>query len=560
MLIDRERAEAEQALADRIAGIDPALLGSFVLELPPDDRAMVSRVMAERLAAGWRGDPLAMAAHLDDRVRDWAYLRLLSDAFVRAVSGESPRQIWNLPSRMGKTTILRWGVVWGLDRAPWSRWIWTTYGDGLAHESAVTIRDTLRVHAGELRAQLQQDRQRADRVVTDQGGGVLGAGVNATIIGFGCGDGGGLIVDDPMKNWQEAHSQTASDRLWNQYLGTLRHRLDSEDAPIIVCHARWHEDDITGRLIQGTEDDTGERWEVINLAAIAEEGRPDPLNRQPGEVLEPERFPLEAVKARHHAMGSYLVSALEQQAPAPAEGRELLREWFVLATSSELPTRPDLAVTSWDTKLKDKEAGDYVVGQCWWRVAGGFWLMDQIRGQYDHATTANAMALLAVRNPYAHVHHIEAAGSAPEVVAELRRPIDGYVVSDEMAERLAMTPEERDKVAVLRRRGMANLLPNPPKGDKSVRARSYIAPHAEAGHVRFPEDAPWVPALLDEIAAFPEGSHDDQVDAMSQALQKLAQGDAGVAAPVGRIERARPGERTRAPVPGVQRARVVAPR
>ena len=255
-------------------------------------------------------------------------------------------------------------------------------------------------------------------------------------------------------------------------------------------------------------------------------------------------------------MGSYLVSALEQQRPAPAEGRELLREWFVLATSSELPVRPDLAVTSWDTKLKDKEAGDYVVGQCWWRVAGGFWLMDQLRGQYDHATTANAMALLAVRHPEAHTHHVEAAGSAPEVVEELRRPIDGYTVSDEMAERLAMSPEERDRVSLLRRRGMANLLPNPPRGDKSVRARAYIAPHAEAGHVRFPEDAPWVAALLDEIAAFPDGAHDDQVDAMSQALLKLAQGDAGVTPAAGRIERARPGERTRTPV---QRARVLSP-
>jgi predicted phage terminase large subunit-like protein len=221
--------------------------------------------------------------------------------------------------------------------------------------------------------------------------------------------------------------------------------------------------------------------------------------------------------------------------------------------------RPDLAITSWDTKLKDKEAGDYVVGQCWWRVAGGFWLMDQLRGQYDHATTANAMALLAVRHPEAHTHHIEAAGSAPEVVEELRRPIDGYAVSDEMAERLAMSPEERERVALLRRRGMANLLPNPPKGDKSVRARAYIAPHAEAGHVRFPADAPWVPALLDEIAAFPDGAHDDQIDTMSQALLKLAQGDAGVAPAAGRIERARPGERTRTPLPGVQRSRVLSP-
>ena len=537
-------------IADLAFQMGPDELEAYAAQLPDSDRDLLERALADHHATGWRSSPAAMAAKLDSQIRRWPYVDLLSDAFVRAVNGTSPRQIWNLPSRMGKTTILRWGVVWGLDQNPLSRWIFTTYGDQLAHESAVVIRDLLKGHSRVLRSQLQADRQKADRFVTDAGGGLLGAGINASIIGFGCGDGGGLIIDDPMKNWQEAHSQTARDRVWNQYLGTLRHRLDQESAPIIVCHARWHQDDMTGRLIQGTEDDTGEAWEIIDLAAIAEAGRPDPLGREPGEPLEAERFPIEAVRARHHAMGSYLVSALEQQNPAPAEGKELMREWFVLATSSELPTRPDVAVTSWDTKLKDKEAGDYVVGQCWWRVSGGFWLVDQLRGQFDHATTENAMALLAVRHPEAGTHYIEAAGSAPEVVGELRKPSGGYVVSDVMAERLGMTPDERTAVAELRRRGMANLTPVPPKGDKSVRARAHIAPKAEAGHVRFPADAQWVPALLDELTAFPEGLHDDQVDAMSLGLQKLGVGEASASPPVGRITPPRPGRRSAVSVPG----------
>jgi len=177
-------------------------------------------------------------------------------------------------------------------------------------------------------------------------------------------------------------------------------------------------------------------------------------------------------------------------------------------------------------------------------------LVDQLRGQFDHATTENAMALLAVRHPEAGTHYIEAAGSAPEVVGELRKPSGGYVVSDVMAERLGMTPDERTAVAELRRRGMANLTPVPPKGDKSVRARAHIAPKAEAGHVRFPADAQWVPALLDELTAFPEGLHDDQVDAMSLGLQKLGVGEASASPPVGRITAPRPGRRSAVSVPG----------
>ena len=327
-----------------------------------------------------------------------------------------------------------------------------------------------------------------------------------------------------MKNWQEAHSQTARDRVWNQWLGTLRHRLDDEHAPIIVCHARWHEDDMTGRLLDAARAETGEAWELVDLAAIAEKDRPDPLGREPGEVLEPERFPVEAVQARHHAMGTYLVAALEQQRPAPPEGNELLRDWFGLVEPSEMPRAPDLAVTAWDTKLKDNEAGDFVVGQVWWRVAGVKFLVDQLRGRFDHATTANAVALLAIRHPEVNAHYLEAAASAPEVIANLRKPVARYQVTDEMAARLGMTPAERQQVGELRRGGMANLQAHPVKGDKSVRARTYIAPDAEAGNVRIRADSPWLAALLDELSAFPDGGHDDQVDAMSFGLSKLGEG------------------------------------
>lgn len=526
-------------LAQLVAAMDPADVEAWSRSLDPADLAIVEQVMADFYGAGWRTDPASMAAHLDpESFTAYRYMRVLSDRFMaglphqddkgRWIAGESPRQIWNLPSRIGKTTLIRWCITHSLDATEGrARWIYTTYGDGLAMETGTAVRDILRQHADSLRAQLSPDVSRRDRFLTRSGGGLLCRGIQSGIIGFGCGDGGGMFIDDPMKNWQEAHSEANREKVRDAFLGTLRHRLDQEAAPIYVVHARWHREDLSGYLLESARDETGEDWELVAVPALAVAGKPDVLGREPGEPIEPDRFTVEDVKARHRALVSpYIVAAIEQQDPQPDEGTELLREWFVLSTSSELPTSPDVAITSWDLKLKNREAGDYVVGQVWWRVGTAFWLMGQLRGQYDHATTANAIALLAVRHPEVQSHIIEAAGSADEVIPELRKPIRGYKVTDDMAARLGMNDLERQAVQQMRRTGMARLLPNPAKMDKSMRARTYIAPHAEAGDVRMPADEPFVPALLDELAAFPDGANDDQVDAMSQALQRLGLGEA----------------------------------
>lgn len=524
-------------LAQLIATMSPADVEAWSRSLPPEDLSIVEQVMAEFYGAGWRKSPAAMAAHLDpEHFTAYRYMNVLSEKYLDGVRGRSPRQIWNLPSRIGKTTLIRWCMTHSLDETLGrARWIYTTYGDDLAMETGTAVRDMLRQHADVLRAQLSPDVRRRDRFLTSAGGGVLCRGINSAIIGFGCGDGGGMFIDDPMKNWQEAHSEAKRKKVKEAFFGTLRHRLDQESAPIFLVHARWHLHDLSGELLETMEAETGEAWELVAVPALAVAGKPDVLGRAPGEPIEPARFSEVDVRARHRALVSpYLVAALEQQDPQPDEGIELLREWFVLSPESETPTAPDLAISSWDLKLKDRDAGDYVVGQVWWRVGTACWLVGQIRGQYDHATTANAIALLAVRHPEISEHVIEAAGSADEVIPELRKPIRGYTVSDVMAARLGMTDTERAAVELMRRTGMARLVPKPAKMDKPMRARTYIAPAAEAGNVRIPETLPGVAALLDEIAAFPEGEHDDQVDAMSQGLQRLALGEAKISSSKGK--------------------------
>jgi phage terminase large subunit-like protein len=525
--------DAYAELAALLGAMSPAELESFAANLATDDRRLVEQVLANAHAMGWRAHPAAMAAHLDPTFRRRRYVDYLSHKLVSSVDGTGRRLIINLPGRVGKTTLLRWFHTWLLDGRPRSQSLFISYGDQLADESAMAVRDNLRRYHGQLRTTLRRDRQQRDRFLTEEGGGLLAAGLAATITGYGATADGVLVVDDPYKSWAEAHSP--SRRLWvyNQFRGTLRNRLDDENAGIVVVHHRMHHKDLTDQLVQAAEDETGEEWEVVAMPAVATHN--DAMGRAPGETLDPEAFPLDKVRRRALALGSYLTAALEQQQPSPEEGSELLRAWFHLVDRGQAPDSWDQALTSWDLKLKNREAGDYVVGQVWARTGAHYWLLDQLRGQYDHATTANAIALLAVRWPNVTTHVVEAAGSHDEVLPQLRRPVPDYVVGPEMAGRLGMTATEADAVAALRRRGMSGLVPHPvTEGTKQVRARTFIAGPAESGHVHVVV-ASWTPHWLDELAAFPNGDNDDQVDATSQALQRLTRAPASASAPSGSV-------------------------
>lgn len=517
-----------QELAELLEAMTPAALEAFAMELPREDRQLLERVMADRHAAGWRADPATMAAHLDPNYHVRRHDAYLARKWVELTNGTSPRQIWNLPGRLGKTRTIGNGMVHLLDAHPSSNSIYVTYGQTLADELAAFVRDTLRDHRRELRATLRRDRQARKRFVTLDGGGLVAAGLAAVTRGFGVNRHGVLVIDDPFKSWAEAHSEARRGWVFEQYRGTLRDRLDDESCGILVCHHRVHRDDLTGRLKAAMEDQTGEAWELVVLPMLANEG--DPLGREPGEPLAPEQFDRPAVAQRAKSLGSYLTAALLQQDPSAQEGNELKRAWFHLVEPGELPPAYDQELTSWDLKLKNREQGDYVVGQVWGRTGADYWLRDQLRGQFDHATTANAIALLSVRHPQITLHAVEQAASYDDVVPELRKPRPDYVVDAEMAGRLGMTEAEAAAVQALRRRGMSGLVGHPvTEGSKPVRVRTFVVGPAEGGNVHVVV-ASWTPEYLDEAASFP-GDHDDQMDATSQALQRLGVGQASITPP-----------------------------
>lgn len=527
-----------EALSEIVQAMTPAQLAHATAGLSGENLAVLERIVGEVTRAGWRSSPSAMAHQLSGgRVKRYAYTELLSRKFVDAVEGRSKRQIWNVPPRYGKSFLAsKWGPVWALDRDPTTNIILASYGDELANENAVFIRDALVEHSDLLSCHLRHDRRRMDRFVTDQGGGIIAAGVGSALTGFG---GKGAIVDDPFKNWQEAHSEARRQLVWDWFRAVLRTRLEGDDAWIIVVQTRWHQEDLTGKLLEAQANDDGETWERVRLPALADDPD-DLLGRALGEPLEPTMFSLASVQATMTSLGSYLGSGLMQQTPSPEAGTDIMREWWKWYDT--LPPRFDDELASWDMKLKEKDSGDFVVGQWWGRTGSDFWLGDQLRGRFNFAATKAAIVLMNVRHPSCRRHIVENTGNGPEVMEALRRAQPDYRLSEETRGALGITEGEVARVEQIMHRGLTGLLAENPRGDKRARMRAQ-APLIESGHVHVPLAAGIGELVVNEASEFPNGAHDDMVDALSQALKRLGKGPGKAWKPPGQVRSPRPGVR-----------------
>jgi predicted phage terminase large subunit-like protein len=333
-------------------------------------------------------------------------------------------------------------------------------------------------------------------------GSMLAAGVGGPVTGHGALLG---IIDDPVENWQEAQSQVVRDTCWEWYRTTFRTRIWERGA-IVVIMTRWHEDDLAGRLLR---DQPGE-WTVLRLPAIAEmqaerdagdtllglpTGQPDPLGRQSGEPLCPARFSLEALEALRRDVGSLGWAGQYQGIPRQPEGNRFKRAWFTIVEGNRFHRCQ--RVRYWD-KAGTEGSGDFSVGVLMARADDGiFYLEDIQRGQWSPAQRDTVMLATARRDALRYGH------SAVKIVVE-QEPGSGGKESAMSSIRLLVGHSVKvDKVT----------------GSKAVRAEPF-ASQAEGGNVRIVR-GPWNAAFLDEIAAFPNGAHDDQLDAAAGAFNWL---------------------------------------
>lgn len=420
------------------------------------------------------------------------------DAFVEGVMARrSPRLIICLPPRAGKSQLVsRCLPAYILGRDPEARVIACSYSAALANRFS---RDTQRIIDSDAyravfpgtrlagRGGRAEDGRAYTRTseafeVVGHGGGYRAAGVGGGITGMGA---DALIIDDPLKDREEANSATIREGVWDWYASTAYTRL-SAGGGVIVMATRWHTDDLIGRLLRLGELGEGDSFTALVYPAIAERDEP---HRHAGEALHPERFDEARLAAIRRAIGASEWAALYQQRPVPQGGAILRPSDFRMYQPGDAPQRPDQLITSWDMTFKGTARSDYVVGQVWARKGTSCFLLDQVRGQWDFPRTLEMFAQVAARWPRASRHLIEDKANGTAIISVLRERVHGVT---------PVTPHE----------------------GKQERAQA-VAPMAEAGNVLLPAGAPWLPALTDEIAAFPAGAHDDQVDAMTQALNYM---------------------------------------
>ncbi|NCU02218.1 phage terminase large subunit, partial [Candidatus Macondimonas diazotrophica] len=301
-------------------------------------------------------------------------------------------------------------------------------------------------------------------------------------------------VDDPIATREAAESENEREKTWNWFEDDFSTRL-LPGAPMSIIATRWHEDDIIGRLMARQKDKKDDKWEFINLPAIAEED--DPLGRAPGEALWPAFFTLEFLMDLRAESSGKKWNSLYQGHPFDADGGVFNIEW--MARYKTLPDADQIkkVTISVDCAQKPTQRSDYTAISVWIEShIGKHYLVNMVRRRVEFTDMAKTINLLA-RRYGAHEILVEEGGAGVQYI-QTHSGRDGR-------KRKAPCP--------------VTPIPLSPVNTKAFRLDGCV-PMIKAGEVLFPEKAEWIPDFEHELSAFPDGTYDDQVDSMTQYLQK----------------------------------------
>lgn len=249
------------------------------------------------------------------------HLDIIDRIYQRIAAGERIRAMVTMPPRAGKSRrTSRWGPTWYLRRQPDHRFMLASYAAHLADDHGRWIRNTITEHAPTLGINLKYGSQAANRFDIDRHeGGMVTAGVGGPLTGRGAHV---ACVDDPFKGSEDAGSPTQRDRVWDWWQSVLLTRLEPQGSVLLV-NTRWDEDDLSGRLLKEEPED----WIVIDLPALALTAD-DPLGRQPGQALWPERYNEDDYARIRKSVGERVWWALYQQQPRPQSGGVWQQAWI----------------------------------------------------------------------------------------------------------------------------------------------------------------------------------------------------------------------------------------
>lgn len=441
----------------------------------------------ERFGPAWlatqRLGPYARRLSTDDYQQPAQVLALV--AHLEALERRDiDRLIVEMPPRSSKSThVSRLLPSWWLGRHPEDGVIVASYGQELATGHGRAVRDLLSHPRYPFATKMRADVKAASHWLTEQGGGLIAAGVGTGLTGFG----GMLnVLDDPIKDRRDAESEIVRETTWQWYQDVFSTRW-MRGAAVVVMGTRWHEDDPIGRILNS---EGASRWTRLRIPYLAE--RDDPLGRAEGEALEVFGT-VPSVEAGE--ISSYGFSALYQQHPTPAGGGVFKADWmarrYCVCGQACSPRIPELRyrIISCDLGGKQGVGHDPSAFAVWGTDGISFYLLDYWSAQDEFPDVkARAVKMWFEHSP--RLIFVEDATWAQPLITELRR-------------------ESGVMVAAV-----------PSTASKWIRADA-VSPVFESGRVALPCRAPWLDGWLHEHLAFPNVLHDEAVDTTSLALSEM---------------------------------------
>lgn len=403
----------------------------------------------------------------------------LAKTLEKVHKGEIKRLIINIPPRYGKTEIaVKMYISWCLAKNSRAKFIHLSYSDALALDNSSMTREYILSDAFQRIWQLtlKKDSQSRKKWYTTQGGGVYATASGGAITGFGAGNGGAIIIDDPLKP-DDALSDVRRGFINNRYNTTIRSRVNDRDVPIIVIMQRLHEDDLSGYLLEGN---SGEPWHHLKFSAIDKENQPLWSNKHSFKELENIRQ-----ADRYTFAGQYM------QDPAPDEGGEWRKDWFNVINKAEMPNdiQWEMFIDGAYTKdTRNDPTGIQISG----KSGDNLYILKSI-DKYLEMPELKSFIVSFVKSCGVYISQIlvEPKASGKSLVQLLRRET-GYNVSELKTDFVRYSKIERARAS---------------------------SPFIEGGRVYLIKDG-WNDAYLQQVGTFPNAKHDEHIDVTAYAIER----------------------------------------
>lgn len=438
-----------------------------------------------------RDDLLGFAQYTYRGYQPAEHLETLGAALEKVDSGDVKRLLVTMPPRHGKSELcaIRF-PTWYLGRNPDKRVVLASYAADLAQRFSrlargVVITDRYANLFPEVR--LAQDSRSTEAWdLAGFRGGMKAVGVGGPLTGHGANL---LIIDDPIKNREEANSEVVRQSVWDWYTSTAYTRLE-DSGSIVVVMTRWHEDDLMGRLLEAQSQPGGDQWEILHLPALSDSSEP----------LWPEKFNLEDLERIRANVGDYDWNALYQGRPTPREGA-----FFKVGLIEIVDAVPAKArrCRGWD-KGATAGGGDPTAGPKVAESEGFYYIEDLVHGHWDTGERDRIIRQTA-----------ELDGIECQVWGEQEPGSGGKDAAKAFVKLLAGFSVSVD----------------PSTTNKEARADAFSA-QVNAGNVKMLR-APWNRKALEELRQFPLGKHDDIVDGLSGSFNRLTRPKSNLSGLVG---------------------------